>query len=128
MTFYSAWIAAPLMLLVAVLGLRISALRLSGAARGEGHAVERFTRWQRAHGNAVEHVPFAMLLLFMLELARGGKLMVLAIGVPFVIARLAHAYGTIAARKLPKRGGAAITYAVEITLGVLLLVKLAQGL
>ncbi len=125
MTFYSAWIAAPLMLLLTVLGLRISGLRVSGAARA---APEPFTRWQRAHGNAVEHVPFVMLLLFMLELARGGKAMILAIGVPFVLARLGHAYGTTAPRKWPKFIGAAVTYAVELAVGVLLLVKLAQGL
>jgi uncharacterized membrane protein YecN with MAPEG domain len=130
LTFYTAWIAAPLMLIVAVLGLRISGLRLGGVARSkEKPDLDRFARWQRAHGNAVEHVPLVLLLMLMLELASsGGRSIVLWLGVPFVLSRLMHAYGTILPSKWPKFIGASLTYAVELAVGALLLVKMVQRL
>jgi uncharacterized protein len=129
MIFQTAWIAAPLVILIALLGLRVSGLRLSGRARSsDPHTQEAFTRWQRAHGNAVEHVPIVLLLLLLLELARTSRPLVLALGVVFVVARLLHAYGTIAPVRRAKFSGAALTYAVELGVGVLLLIKMAQAL
>ncbi len=129
MTFQTAWIAAPLMILIALLGLRISGLRLSGRARSTDKATtDAFARWQRAHGNAVEHVPLVLLLLFMLELARPGRAVVLVLGVTFVVSRLLHAYGNIVPVRWAKVTGAALTYAVELALGVLLLVRMLQTL
>jgi uncharacterized membrane protein YecN with MAPEG domain len=121
MTFTTAWFAAPLLLLIAGLGLWISKLRLAGAARRDERG---FMRWQRAHGHAVEHVPFAVLCLFLVELTGGGRVLVAAIGTALVIARALHAYGTTAPHKQAKLIGAGLTYVVEIVLGVALLLCL----
>jgi uncharacterized membrane protein YecN with MAPEG domain len=53
-------------------------------------AVERAVR---VHGNAVEHVPMAMLLLFLVEVNGAPGAVVHGAGAAFVLARLAHATG-----------------------------------
>jgi uncharacterized membrane protein YecN with MAPEG domain len=129
MIFQTAWIAAPLMILVTLLGLRISGLRLSGVARSKDEAaLASFARWQRAHGNAIEHVPLVLLLLFMIEMLHASRVTVLALGVPFVAARLLHAYGTIRPHRWSKFIGAGITYAVELGVGGLLLFEMLRTL
>jgi uncharacterized membrane protein YecN with MAPEG domain len=121
----TAWIAAPIMIFVALLGLRISRLRLTGRARSTDQAtLAMFERWQRAHGNLVEHAPLVLILLFLLERAYGSRGLVPAIGVIFVASRLLHAYGTVMPSRWPKFIGAALTYLVELTLGVGLLTKM----
>src|SRR6266508_2997867 len=97
MIFVTAWIAAPLMILIALLGLRVSGLRIGGKSRSTDKAtLDSFQLWQRAHGNAVEHVPLVLLLFFLIELAHGGgwRKVLLVVGVTFVVSRLLHAYGT----------------------------------
>jgi uncharacterized protein len=47
----------------------------------------------RAHANAVENVPIAVLLLLMLELNHLNPLLTNAFGVTLVFARLIHAWG-----------------------------------
>jgi uncharacterized membrane protein YecN with MAPEG domain len=128
MTIQTAWIAAPLVLLIAILGLRISGLRLSGQARSKDAAtLDRFARWQRAHGNAVEHVPIVLVMLLLCELMHAGRGLVLGIGGVFLLSRVLHAVGTVVPRKWFKFTGAALTYGVELALGVLLIVKLLQA-
>jgi uncharacterized membrane protein YecN with MAPEG domain len=125
----TAWIAAPLMLLIALLGLRVSGLRLGGKSRSTDKAtLASFERWQRAHGNAVEHVPMVLILLYLLERAYGSRGAVPIIGVTFVASRLLHAYGTIVPARHVKRLGAALTYAVELAVGGLLLTRMIQSL
>src|SRR5688572_27873098 len=109
MTLHTAWTAAPLLILIASLGLQVYRLRDNGVARLDS---ERFKRWQRAHGNAVEHVPFAVLGLFLLELAGARPAIVLAVGVTLVVSRLLHAFGTGLPQKQIKFAGATLTYAV----------------
>ena len=129
MIFVTAWIAAPLMILIALLGVRISLMRIGGKARSEDKAtVDAFNRWQRAHGNAVEHVPLVLLLLFLVELAHGSRGAVTVIGVTFVASRLLHGFGTIVPVWWAKRTGATLTYAVELAVGGLLLTKMIQTL
>jgi uncharacterized membrane protein YecN with MAPEG domain len=124
----TAWIAAPLMILIALLGLRISGLRLGGKSRSTDKAtLASFERWQRAHGNAVEHVPMVLILLFLFERMYGGHGAVPVIGVTFVASRLLHAYGAILPSRWPKFIGASLTYAVELALGGLLLTRMILG-
>jgi uncharacterized membrane protein YecN with MAPEG domain len=125
MGLHAAWAAAPLLLLLAGLGLHVSGLRVRGVWRRDE---ARFTRWQRAHGNAVEHVPFAVLVLFLYELAGGPPWAVLALGATLVGARVLHAWGTGGRVRRAKFAGAALTYGVEVVLGALLLVELLLGL
>jgi uncharacterized membrane protein YecN with MAPEG domain len=125
----TAWIAAPLMILIALLGLRISGLRLGGKARStDKETLASFERWQRAHGNAVEHVPMVLILLYIYERMYGSHGAVPILGVTFVAARLLHAYGAILPSRRPKFTGAALTYAVELALGGLLLTRMIQTL
>jgi len=131
MIFVTAWIAAPLMILIALLGLRVSGLRIGGKSRSTDKAtLDSFNRWQRAHGNAVEHVPLVLLLLFLIELAHGGggRTLLLVVGVTFLASRLMHAYGTIVPVRWLKFIGAGLTYAVELAVGGLLLAKMIQTL
>src|SRR4051812_25920450 len=68
MPFKTALVAAPLLLLIAGLGLAIS-MRRRREGIGPGMAGDvAFTRLQRAHGNAVEHSPMLLLGLLFLEL------------------------------------------------------------
>jgi uncharacterized membrane protein YecN with MAPEG domain len=121
----TAWIAAPLMIFAALLGLRISRLRLTGRARStEKDTLVMFERWQRAHGNLVEHAPMVLILMYLLERAYGSGPLVKVIGVVFVVSRLLHAYGTITPSRWPKFTGASLTYLVELTLGVGLLTRM----
>ena len=125
----TAWIAAPLMILIALLGVRVSGLRLGGKSRSTDKAtLASFERWQRAHGNIVEHAPMVLILLYLLERAYGSRGAVPILGVTFVASRLLHAYGTILPSRYPKMLGAALTYAVELALGGLLLAKMIQTL
>lgn len=47
----------------------------------------------RVHGNAVEYVPIAMLLLIALELAGLGEVLLHVLGVVFTSSRVIHALG-----------------------------------
>jgi uncharacterized membrane protein YecN with MAPEG domain len=126
MTLQTAWIGAPLVMLIGLLGLRVSGLRISGRARRDDKAThEGFQRWQRAHGNAVEHVPVVLLLLLVAELIGANAHAVTAVGVTFLVSRVLHAIGTAAPHRWSKFTGAALTYLVELGLGVLLVATLA---
>ena len=85
-------------------------------------------RWQRAHGNLVEHAPMVLVVMYILERAYGSGPPVKVIGVTFVIARLLHAYGTAMPSRYPKMVGAALTYLVELALGAVLLTRMIQTL
>ena len=47
----------------------------------------------RKHGNWTEHVPFALLLLALLELNGGGVILLHGLGAGLVVARIAHPLG-----------------------------------
>jgi hypothetical protein len=80
-----------------------------------------FTRLQRAHGNAAEHIPPVLLGLLLLELTGFSRTAILVLGIAFVLGRFAHAAGIILRPRHPLHtfGGAA-TYTIEVALGVLL--------
>lgn len=87
--------AALAALLILALGLNVSLQRrVHGIGLGEG-AQGEIARAVRAHANAVEYVPLALLLLLLLEL-RGWPAAVLhALGVLLLAGRLAHAQGLL---------------------------------
>lgn len=122
MPLHTAWTAAPLLLLIAALGLKVSWLRLSGVARRDEAL---FGRWQRAHGNAVEHVPLCLVGLLLLELCGGRAGALIAAGAGLVAARLLHGLGTALRLRRAKFVGAGLTYTVEVALGALLIAQLA---
>lgn len=67
----------------------------------------------RAHANLVEYAPFVLLLLALIELARGGGVVLAAAASLFVLARIAHPMGMDLRRSNPARaGGAVLTWLV----------------
>lgn len=117
----TAIVAAPLLLLLVGLGLALS-IRRRRERVGPGMAGDvSFTRLQRAHGNAAEHIPVVLIGLLLLELGGPESTLVLWLGGVFVLARAAHCAGMLIRPRHPLHAfGAALTYGVEIAIGVLL--------
>ncbi|MFT6908082.1 MAG: putative membrane protein YecN with MAPEG domain [Oleiphilaceae bacterium] len=89
-----------LALLIIVLAYRVTIFRRSEKiALGEGNCSKSMKSSIRAHGNAVENIPIAALLLLMLELNSLNPLLLHAFGLVLVVSRVAHAWG------LSKRNG-----------------------
>jgi uncharacterized protein len=121
MPFKTALVAAPLMLLVAGLGMAIS-MRRRREHIGPGMAGDAaFIRLQRAHGNAVEHAPILLLAMLLLELLGASSSRLIALGVAILVARAAHAAGIILRARHPLHFlGAALTYTLEVAMAFVL--------
>jgi uncharacterized membrane protein YecN with MAPEG domain len=121
MPLKTALVAAPLLLLIAGLGMAIS-MRRRREHIGPGMAGDAtFTRLQRAHGNAVEHAPILLLALLLLELLGAGSSELIAFGVAIVVSRAAHAAGIVQRPRHPLHiVGAALTYTLEVTMAFVL--------
>lgn len=71
----------------------------------------------RAHLNFVEYAPFVLILVALIELARGSSLWLWLLGVAFILARLCHGLGMDAnAPKFLRPLGAMTTLAVLLAL------------
>jgi hypothetical protein len=124
MVIHTGLIAAPLAIWMAALGMAISRRRFRGRIGPGMTGDESFTRLQRAHGNAIEHIPLVLVLLLLLELSGASPTLIYTLGGIFVAARIAHPIGLMTRSKHPLHiGGAAATYLLEFGLGVLLLVR-----
>jgi uncharacterized protein len=85
--------AAILALLVLGLAIRVMLIRRRTRI-GLGDGGDRSVACAiRAHGNATEYVPLALILLLVLELDQTVPLLLHAFGIALVIARLVHAFG-----------------------------------
>lgn len=77
----------------------------------------------RVHGNFAEYVPFALLVIVLVEAAGFSRYWVHALGIALIAGRLAHAYG-LSAAKQPSRArvvGVTLTFAVLVIGGLLLI-------
>jgi uncharacterized membrane protein YecN with MAPEG domain len=75
------------------LSLRVSSLRRPlKIGVGDG-GNEVLLRRARAHGNFAENTPIFLILLGLVELARGGNLWLWGAGIVFILARISHAFG-----------------------------------
>ncbi|MGZ5044630.1 MAG: MAPEG family protein [Methylobacter sp.] len=73
----------------------------------------------RAHSNAVEYIPMALMLLLMLELNGAPKMLIHILGATLLIGRILHAMG-LPAKDLKKRvWGMQITIYLLIGLAIL---------
>jgi len=82
-----------------------------------GH--DLLARRMRAHGNFSENMPLFLVLLLLVELASGGNLLLWGLGIAFMLARFAHAFGMERPSANPLRvGGIAISWAVLATLAI----------
>jgi uncharacterized membrane protein YecN with MAPEG domain len=101
------------------LGFRVSQLRWRHKVSiGDGGNSAVSTR-MRAHSNFVEYTPFFVILLALIELARGSETWLWAAAILFILARLAHAFGMD--RPAPNAlrvAGAAVTWLVLLGLAV----------
>ena len=112
--------AALCALIVLALALRVIVLRWSTKTGiGDGGA-RRLAKAIRVHGNAIEYVPLALILMLIVELGGGSGAFINACGIALVAARLcprlrAHrSAGASAGRML----GTIATFAVILVLAV----------
>jgi len=108
-------IAGAAALLNIWLGIRISRLRrLYKISIGHGGKPLLATR-TRAHANFIEYTPFFLILLTLIELARGSQTWLWGAAALFIVARLIHPFG------MERPGGFALRAAgIVLTWAVLL--------
>lgn len=101
------------------LALRVSQLRrLNHVSIGDGGNKQIAGR-MRAHANFVEYTPFFLILLGLIEAARGSDTWLWGAAIPFILARLAHPFGM--ERKAPNAlriVGVAVTWLVLLGLAI----------
>ena len=92
--------ASLLIILIIFLAYRVTTFRRSeGISLGDGTSSKAMKSAIRAHANAVENIPVALVLLLMLELNQLAPWILHVFGLSLLISRLAHAWG------LSKRNG-----------------------
>jgi len=85
--------AALLALFFIFLSLRVAAMRRAArVSLGDGGNAELIRR-TRVHGNFIEYVPLALILMALAELQGQPAWSIHLIGASLVVGRLAHAYG-----------------------------------
>lgn len=85
-------------LLVLVLALRVVQFRRTnkiGVGFGGNHSGEVLVR---AHANAVEYIPLALLLMLIAEINGLSAVWLHCFGGAFLLARIAHAFGLVAGK------------------------------
>ena len=111
-------IAGAAALLSIWLGLRVSHLRRTHhVSIGDGGNPAIVTR-MRAQANFAEYTPIFLVLLALVELARGSETWLWGVAILYILARLAHMFGM--ERPAPnalRMGGVGITWIVLLGLG-----------
>jgi len=110
-------------LLVLVLATRVSTGRGTHRVNiGDGGKDDLLLRI-RAHGNALENLPLALLLLLMLELNQTRPLWLHVFGCLLIVARIAHAMGISGAggKGVGRLIGTALTWLLMLVMALLLL-------
>ncbi len=118
--------AGMLGLMIVVLGLRVSAIRRSAhVSLGDGGnplLEERI----RAHGNAVETIPIALILLGLAERVLGQPWYLVAMAVVLVVSRLIHPIGM--ARPSPNAARVLGILGTWSVIGILGLILIGSGI
>ena len=112
-------IAGAAALLNLWLSVRVSQLRFRhkvSLGTGGNAVVEKR---MRAHANFTEYAPIFLVLLGLIELARGSETWLWAVAIAFILGRLAHAFGMDRPAPNPLRiGGMLLTYMTLLALAV----------
>ena len=110
-------IAGAAALLNVWLGLRVSRLRRQyTVSLGHGGKSALATR-TRSHSNFLEYTPFFLILLGLVEMARGSELWLWGAAILFILARLLHPFGMDKPERVWMRTvGVAVTWAVLLGL------------
>lgn len=86
-------IAAAAALLNLWLGARVGRVRGTHKISVGDGGNELLLRRMRAQANYVEYTPFFLILLALIELARGSSIWLWAVAIVFILGRIAHAFG-----------------------------------
>ncbi len=128
MLVYSPLYASALVALILFLAYRVVTFRRGeGIALGDEKASKAMKSAVRAHANAVENIPVALILLAMLELNHLTPWLLNAFGLVLLGSRIAHAWGLSRANG-PSKGrfyGTALTWlcmAAMLAVNVLIVV------
>ena len=116
-------------LLLVVLYIRVSQRRLATKI-GMGAGVDTLLEQRiRAHGNFIESVPIALVLLYLLEQTGVDPVYIHVLGIALVLARVAHAQGisTSAGRSAGRFYGSIGTLLVIAALSIWLLANTVKN-
>jgi len=117
--------AGLLAIIFAVLTVRVAHARYKyRVGLGDG-GVPDLTQRIRIHGNFAEHVPFALLLLFMVDYAQYAPILIHVLGILLVVARVLHVCGIsrTSGASWGRFLGTVLTLTVMLVCAVLLLWK-----
>jgi uncharacterized protein len=98
------------------LGGRVSRLRSQFKVSVGDGGNDAVLRRMRAQANYIEHAPFFLILLALLELAGANGWLLWGAGIAFILARIAHGYGMDAAAPRLLRAIGMMTTAIVIVL------------
>jgi uncharacterized protein len=114
-------------LLMFVLAARVMRLRHKHHVGLGSGGDESLGRAIRAHANAVEYLPIALLLLLILDLDQSRAWVLHAFGIVLIVGRILHAVGlsTTAGTSFGRFAGTALTMLVILLMALLLLWKFA---
>jgi len=111
-------------LLIVKLSLAVIKLRRKNRVSVGDGGIEELQLAIRSHSNALEYIPIALMLLFMLELNGAPKILIHVLGVTLLVGRILHAMG-LPAKDFKKRVlGMQITIYLLIGLAILNMVFL----
>ena len=119
--------------LFAILFVALSAWVVGGRLQDDtlfGTGDNSLTRRVRSQGNFAEYVPFALLLIALLEAGGGSRVLVQVLCIVLLVARLLHPVGMLAPKNSPQQfacrgGGIVATFLVILVTGLVLLVRSA---
>jgi uncharacterized membrane protein YecN with MAPEG domain len=95
------------------LGLRIFRMRLREEILIGDDGNDKLAGRMRAHANLVEYAPFVLILMALIEVARGAGITLAVTAALFILARIAHPVGMDMRRSnLPRASGAIVTWVV----------------
>ena len=110
-------IAAAAALINIWLGSRVSRVRIRDKVLTGDGGNDRILCRMRAQANFVEYTPFFLILLGLIELARGSATWLWAVSIVYILARLAHPFGMDRrAPNLLRMGSVIVTWAVLVGL------------
>ncbi len=122
MTITPIYAALLALLLVALAVNVVRGRRRAGVSLGDG-GDELLTRRIRAHGNFVEYVPMALILMVMIEERGAEAAWVHGLNGALLLGRLMHAFAlsSLTPRPFPRTGGMALTMLVIVAAVIQLL-------